>query len=707
MSENARMLAFTEKVNLSLFGDVTHFILEATETSHEQMEQLACHCVLFDPEHEPGSIQEKYSFLYLGELLERYEERCGMPLPDLRAIALALGFTNELLTKEMFVGSQKRDFVEKIKKQAAGDIYLTGALYLLGEDAPAQETALLGKEYTATEDLIFVLSVFHGDFPPYFQRFKQQLLRLLGKGRTIPPIGNLLLFAWAIRQVNPLMKTMRTKDAALFRALCSLQKSFARPGSHQHDVLLAEGYTPLEIAYLNVLALPSSISDGEISGFSVVAEKIVVELFRKAVPQEKPFSPGIYDQFTSLFCQFQQFHIKCYGVHTLPEALEGHAKIGNATTFMWLSKLVNQASPLFQCFDILDPKWDSLVGLGPEKYESLFRQSLHGGMASEEIKQRVARYDALTGANYVAACCNKYFSMSFHLLVEKDVIDLWELFCSNLDEAGQAKDPQAMECIGTYLKNHFSVWAFRFYEKFFAEYGIQGIDRFFSCNRTRIFSPLVEKRHGYGKAALIITLHRNFLSEKEHRQALNWLQEYFFVAYPGDYMEFMKAVLFDKFAPTLLSAEERRTLFDLLAECGVLNAGERDALKKRYLTPEELQAESDAQARKEREQEQKREADRVQRIREEYAAKLGSFKDVYRFLDGHRYHQKDLLTACTFTADGMDAQLKDAAYTLGCLEIGWFLKICGVLAAQKAMTLESIQKYVQLIKEDTEHDNQD
>lgn len=193
MSENARMLAFTEKVNLPLFGDVTHFILEAAETSHEQINHLARRCVLFDPEQEPGSIQEKYSFLYLSELLERYEERCGMPLPDLRAIALALGFTNELLTKEMFVGSQKKDFVEKIKKQADKDIYLTGALYLLGEDAPAQETALLGKEYTATEDLIFVLSVFHGDFPSTFQHFKLQLLRLLGERCTIPVLGNLLL----------------------------------------------------------------------------------------------------------------------------------------------------------------------------------------------------------------------------------------------------------------------------------------------------------------------------------------------------------------------------------------------------------------------------------------------------------------------------------------------------------------------------------
>ena len=60
MSENARMLAFTEKVNLPLFGDVTHFILNAADASHEQINHLACRCVLFDPEQEPGSIQEKY-----------------------------------------------------------------------------------------------------------------------------------------------------------------------------------------------------------------------------------------------------------------------------------------------------------------------------------------------------------------------------------------------------------------------------------------------------------------------------------------------------------------------------------------------------------------------------------------------------------------------------------------------------------------------
>lgn len=706
MSEKANLLALSGKVNLPLFGDITHFILESAKASREQIRELSHHCVLFDMEWEPAPVQEKYNFLYLGELLERYEERFGMPLPDLRAIALALGFTNGLLTKEMFVGSQKRDFVEKIKKQADKDIYLTGALYLLGEDAPGHERALLGTEYTATEELIFAMSIFHPDFQSHFQHFKQQLLRLLGKGRTIPVIGNLLLFSWFIREAGPLIKTLRTKDAALFRALCSLQKSFVRPGCHQHDVLLAEGYTTLEIAYANVLAVRSQIFDGEISGLSVVAEKIVVELFRNAIPREEPFPPEVYDQFTLLFRQFEKFHIKCHGAYSLMETLEEQVVIGNPQTFMWLSSLAALSNPIFRCFDILEPKWDSLVALGPEKYEDLFWLSLHEGMASEEIKQRVARYDALTGASYVKACCKEYFHRSFRLLVDKEVIDLWEFFCSNLDEVGQAKDPQVMECIGTYLEKKFSVWSFRFYERFIAEYGIQEIERFFSGNRARIFSPLVEKRYGYGKTDLLLTLHRDFLSEEEHRKVLGWLQEYYFMEQPASYMMLVKAVLSDRFAPTLLTAEEQRALFLLLMEQGRLDSGERNALKRRYSTPEELQAEADAETRKRQEQEQKWEADRVRMVQESYAQCREGFKSVYRFLDGYRYDGKNRLTACEMVSVGLDKRLKDAAYTLDCQELGWFLKICGVLSAHKSIKLEEVENYLQMIKEEDDRDNE-
>lgn len=424
MSEKANLLALSGNVNLPLFGNITRFILESSKASREQIRELSHRCVLFDREREPAPVQEKYNFLYLGELLERYEERFGMPLPDLRAIALALGFTNELLTKEMFVGSQKKDFVEKIKKQADKDIYLTGALYLMGEDAPSHKRVLLGTEYTATEELIFAMSIFHPDFQSHFQHFKPQLLRLLGKGRTIPVIGNLLLFGWFIRETDPLIKTLRTKDAALFRALCSLQKSFVRPGCHPHDVLLEEGYTTLEIAYANVLAVRSQIFDGEISASSVVAEKIAVELFRNAIPREEPFPPEVYDQFSLLFRQFEKFHIKCYGAYNLMETLEEQVVIGNPQTFMWLSPLAALSNPIFRCFDILKPKWDSLVALGPEKYEDLFRLSLSDSMTAEEIKPRIERYATLTSTSYIETICKKGYGRSFRMLVEKGVIDM-------------------------------------------------------------------------------------------------------------------------------------------------------------------------------------------------------------------------------------------------------------------------------------------
>lgn len=182
-----------------------------------------------------------------------------------------------------------------------------------------------------------------------------------------------------------------------------------------------------------------------------------------------------------------------------------------------------------------------MVALGPEKYEDLFWLSLHEGMTAEEIKPRIERYAALAGTSYIEACCEKGYGRSFHMLVEKGVIDLWDLFSSNLDDSGQAIHPQTMERIAKYLKGQFSMHAFRFYERFFAEYGISGFRQFFNTEREWLFSPLVEKRYGYGKTDLLLTLHRDFLSEEEHREVLGWLQEYYFMEQPASYMMLVKA----------------------------------------------------------------------------------------------------------------------------------------------------------------------
>ena len=126
-----------------------------------------------------------------------------MALPDLRAIALALGYVKDLLTDEMFVGPQRVDFMRKVREGFRGDIYLTAARYLLEDekDAGLWERILLGTQCAKTEELLFAMSVLP-DFAQAERALRPQLSVLLGSGRTVPAIGNMRLFAWLIAQIG-------------------------------------------------------------------------------------------------------------------------------------------------------------------------------------------------------------------------------------------------------------------------------------------------------------------------------------------------------------------------------------------------------------------------------------------------------------------------------------------------------------------------
>ena len=79
---------------------------------------------------------ETYSLSYPGEVLERFEEKLGTNIRILRALALALGYTRQCQADTMFVGNQRNDFIQKLRRTAGTDVYLQGALYLLETDAP-------------------------------------------------------------------------------------------------------------------------------------------------------------------------------------------------------------------------------------------------------------------------------------------------------------------------------------------------------------------------------------------------------------------------------------------------------------------------------------------------------------------------------------------------------------------------------------------
>lgn len=156
------------------------------------------------------SIPQEFGFQYLGELLERYEERFGNDIRDTRAIALALGNCRELLTDRMFVGRQKSDFVKKIAALSSTDVYLQGALCLLYEGEPfgaSFRNRLLEAAPGSTEDAVFLLSILPGEF----ERFKPALLRLLGKERTLSVNGNICVYAWLIQYLYSHTKGVRAR----------------------------------------------------------------------------------------------------------------------------------------------------------------------------------------------------------------------------------------------------------------------------------------------------------------------------------------------------------------------------------------------------------------------------------------------------------------------------------------------------------------
>lgn len=392
--------ALAAQINLTLMDDIISFVVQTVDATYQQKQQLTQRCMFPIKGTSAGLFQERYGFMYLGELLERYEEHFGMSDPDLRAITLALGYTREIVTKDMFVGDQKVNFVQDVKRAASGDIYLIGALYLLNQgdvDGPAYEDQLIEYQYTKTEELIFVMSLF-GDTEKAISRFKAQLISLLGSNRTIPVLENTKIFGWLVAKLVPLKQLLKAKEFAVIRALLALPTSFVRPESRPYDWLTASGYQPLEIAYANMLAVCDRWLNNGLNPFKLSAEKIAVNLFRTVLSQEEALPAAVYLRLFEIYTKYSRFEVKYCETHSLSDTLKGDIRIKNAETMAWFIKRESLSHPAVDSFDVLESKWDVLTtSLDPDDYRYLFENSLSAEMSCAELRDRIARYDTLTG----------------------------------------------------------------------------------------------------------------------------------------------------------------------------------------------------------------------------------------------------------------------------------------------------------------------
>lgn len=705
----SNMSAYGAQINLKLLYDIITFVVQTANANYAQREELRGRCIfpLSVSKSAVSAMQQDYGFLYLGELLERYEERFGMTPPDRRAIALALGYTREIATPEMFVGSQKGDFIQAIRRHAdtEHDIYLTGALYLIHRKectAVVLEDHLKNWTYTKTEELIFAMSLFP-DREQAFAQFSSQLLDLLGKGRTLPIFGNTDIFNCAFAMLYPLKKQMKARRMDLLRALLSLPVSFVKEGSKHHGWLLEHGYTPIEIAYANATALCSQCVHGGPGRNSLTAEKLIVALFRTVLAYDKVLPAEVYGQLTQIYQMYSTFDVKCCGEHRLANTLRGGLRIQTPETMAWFIRCTGDAlHPATASFDIMESKWDALaVNMDAEAYQKLFTDCLGEDMNTAQLQERLDRYHALTQKDYLTWYSENVYIDKFPLLVKAGIINLWTAFQSCLSEDGAISKPRLLQHIKDYCRGVTKPQAFEFLKRFLSQYGYQGKERYLDQYQHGFEHELWEEK-GCGNRELVLTLQRDFLKDDPagQRLLLHWVDEYFFTKKPKSYLGFAIAVLKDENAAALLSSEDQRGIFDVVISRSKLSAYDAGQLKQRYLTPEEQQAEQTAKEAAAEEEKRQEHLKLVQGIEDCYDdSNNGTFEAVIKFLNKYRYYSDREKIAHRVVRDGLGLLLQTNEAVLAPKEAGRFLNVCGELVGSGTLDWAELQSYILKVKE--------
>ena len=685
---------FEDKINITLLNDLIRFVCDTVKLSGGHLQALRRRCMLMTFDTTANAFQEKYGFLYLGELLERYEERHGMTLPDLRAIALALGYTKELVTEDMFVGDQYSSFVQQVQNQAENDIYLQGALALMhGESTSEYYERLEAHPYTKVGELLFVLSLYD-DFAKGFPIYKAQLVQLLTTDRTLSIVGNSKPYNWLVTRLQSVLKNNRSKDLALLRSLCMLPTAFVKPGSKHYVLLLKHGYSSLEIAYGNAMLVQYQTAAGVLSRNSLVTEKIIVELFRTALSEAAALPADAYEHLPTLFMKYKSFKIKCYGYNFLSEALGEELVIINPTTFAWFSKFMPHTHPVFSAFDIMDPHWDHLaVDLEPGDYLNFFEQLIHEKMTSCEIRDRIQRFNELTGSDYLQSYWESSSGSLFDILVEKDILDLWDAFTRSIDKEGNVIKPRMVKRIGSYLYELRTLHAFHFCEQFLPAYGFAGANKYFE--RWAITSGLIDRR-GYGSNySFTLLLNQSYLDDEKRLTILGWLEEYYFENDPKHYLEFAVAVLKSRFAAEIMPKQQIRELYDLLVQREELMQGHQSTLRGMYLSQEELDAEKWAAQQRQLALEREKLADMEESLRESYKSQNShSMAEIVSFLDRCSYPTERRDISHRIVYEDLPTVLNSTGYQLSDADCPKLLTLCAKLLQSGTMTYDDAKKYI-------------
>lgn len=688
---------FQKDIDLTLYHAFAELVVQTAQDGEARIlyRQLEARQIWQEDQNVSGYF-ETYSLRYPGEVLERFEEKLGADMRILRALALALGYTRRCQADTMFVGNQRNDFIQKLRRTAGTDVYLQGALYLLETDALRRRTRLdelASREYARTEEALFVLSLFD-DPETGYQAMRPQLTRLFGPERTISMARDFGVLEWFIRFYAEEAKCYRGKNDLVLRTLMKLPYMNMKPDSREFSVLHTAGYSMEEITMANSLAVWADRIPDRLSSKGIVAEKIAVACVRMLLNGPDGQPEEIYAYISWLFQVYKKFEVRYEGYQDLWAAIQTGLAPTAPQTILWMNQTIKRQFPYR--FDVFDPRYDILANeLSNEEYAELFTMQMLRSRAAIPLRRWLTRYQALTGAEYIEYFNERHWHTlrSFALLVERKEIDLWQFFEQHKEDGTRA---HPLELLQEYALKISSWRCFRFAQKLFSQYTFSQLQGIFG-NGFYFHKGFIREEGYYSRKSYRLSMDRPFLTAEQHREIYDWIDASFFQTEPEYY---------DSFVLCALKAPEVQRIYDKPLLASVLrqllthdacSGYEVNQLKERFYSKEELEADRKAAAEQE---EQEKELQRQREVRERQE-KLkqrydGSAESLLQFM--HGYHFGEIRKAALgMVYEKLLEWPAGCAQTLEAAEMWKFFELCGSLVMYEPRPRREILTMVQTI----------
>lgn len=688
---------FQKDIDLTLYHAFAELVVQTAQDGEARIlyRQLEARQI-WQEDQNVSSYFEAYSLRYPGEVLERFEEKLGTDIRILRALALALGYTRRCQADTMFVGNQRNDFIQKLRRTAGTDVYLQGALYLLETDALRRRTRLdelAAREYARTEEALFVLSLFD-DPETGYQAMRPQLTRLFEPERTISMARDFGVLEWFIRFYAEEAKRYRGKNDLVLRTLMKLPYMNMKPDSREFSVLHTAGYSMEEITMANSLAVWADRIPDRLSSKGIVAEKIAVACVRMLLNGPDGQPEEIYAYISWLFQVYKKFEVRYEGYQDLWEAIQTGLAPTAPQTILWMNQTIKRQFPYR--FDVFDPRYDILANeLSNEEYAELFTVQMLRSRAAIPLRRWLTRYQALTGVEYIEYFNKRHWLTlrSFVLLVERKEINLWQFFEQHKGDGARA---HPLELLEEYVLKISSWRCFRFAQKLFSQYTFSQLQEIFGDN-FYFHQKFVKKESYYNKKVQSFSMVRPFLTAEQHRQLYDWIDASLFQTEPEYYDSFVLCALK---APVIQRIYDKPLLASVLRQLlthDACNGYEVNQLKERFYSKEEMEADRKATAEQEEQEKERQWQQQVMKCQEKLASCYnGSAESLIQFM--HGYHFGEIRKAALgMVYEKLLEWPAGCAQTLEAAEMWKFFELCGSLVMYEPRPRREILTMVQTI----------